>query len=331
MVTSWPSSAAPGVRDAGRRNIVLKGLHKAYRGRAVVRGVSLNVRQGEVVGLLGANGAGKTTTFYMVVGLVHADSGQVVLEGSGPDEVNLTPLPFHERARHGVGYLPQEMSIFRKLNVEDNLRLIWQVRGLSAEEQERRLNVLLAEFSIAPLRKYMAYTLSGGERRRVEIARAIATEPSFLLLDEPFTGVDPIAVAELQDIIKRLRDRGLGILITDHNVRETLQITDRTYIIREGEILVSGTARDIAESPIARKYYLGERFSMAGTLADADGDSPVNPAPEPVPSPPSKPPLRRATDKLPGVPSPEEFGDEQHPERRLADTPPSTSDGAGAA
>ncbi|MHB2019985.1 MAG: LPS export ABC transporter ATP-binding protein [Candidatus Xenobia bacterium] len=244
--------------EKGIRRIHLHDLVKVYSRRKVVNGVSLDVGKGEVVGLLGSNGAGKTTTFYMVVGLVQPDGGSIFI-----GDRDVTRMPFHERARLGVGYLPQETSIFRRLTVEENLRLIWELRGYTKAEQEARLQVLLEEFGVAQLRSQPAYTLSGGERRRVEIARAIATDPDFLLLDEPFTGVDPIAVSELQSIIARLKQKGIGILITDHNVRETLQITDRTYIIREGRILESGTAQQIANSPIARKYYLGEHFFIS--------------------------------------------------------------------
>ncbi|MEW6277313.1 MAG: LPS export ABC transporter ATP-binding protein [Candidatus Eremiobacterota bacterium] len=237
--------------------IRLEQLVKVYRRRRVVDGVSLTVEKGEVVGLLGSNGAGKTTTFSMVVGLIRPTAGQIFL---GPTEV--TGLPMARRARLGIGYLAQEPSIFRHLTVEENLRLVWQARGVPESEQNRRLETLLSEFSIKRVRKSYAYVLSGGERRRVEIARALCMQPDFLLLDEPFTGVDPIAVSEIQDIIVRLRDRGIGILITDHNVRETLAITQRAYIIRDGRILVAGNAREIANSELARKYYLGENFRI---------------------------------------------------------------------
>ena len=241
--------------------IALVDLVKRYGARTVVRGVSAAVQRGEIVGLLGPNGAGKTTTFYMVVGLVRPDGGQVLLQLDG-DEREITAAPMHERARAGIGYLAQENSIFRKLSVGDNLRLIWEMNGVDAEERERRLPVLLAEFGLAALVDARGDSLSGGERRRVEIARAIATEPAFLLLDEPFTGIDPIAVADIQAMIRQLRDRGLGILITDHQVRETLAIVDRAYILNEGKIEVSGTADDVLNSPIARKFYLGEGFRL---------------------------------------------------------------------
>lgn len=237
--------------------IQTQDLRKSYKGRCVVNGVSLQVSTGEVVGLLGPNGAGKTTTFYMIIGLVHPEAGEVWL---GDNEITNYPMPL--RAASGIGYLAQENSIFRRLSVEDNLKMIWEVRGLPAKEQERRLEILLAEFGLEKLRKHMAYALSGGERRRVEIARALATTPDFLLLDEPFTGVDPIAVDEIQKIIKSLKEKGIGILITDHNVRETLAITDRAYIISEGKIFVSGSSLAIAQDPLARKHYLGENFKI---------------------------------------------------------------------
>jgi len=243
------------------RQIRLRDLSKNYGPRTVVDRVSAEVRTGEVVGLLGPNGAGKTTTFYMVVGLVKPDGGTVLLDG--PDgEVDLTGYPMYKRARAGLGYLAQENSIFRKLTVGDNIRLIWEQTGVSRDEQDRRLGPLLEEFGLTAREHARADSLSGGERRRVEIARALATEPSFLLLDEPFTGIDPIAVHEIQHMIRRLRDRGLGVLITDHQVRETLQIVDRAYIMNEGEIVVSGSADDVMASPLAREFYLGESFRL---------------------------------------------------------------------
>ena len=241
--------------------IELADLVKRYGKRTVVKGVTAQVERGEVVGLLGPNGAGKTTTFYMVVGLVRPDGGQVLLELDGEERV-ITGAPMHERARAGIGYLSQENSIFRKLSVGDNLRLIWEMNGVAASERERRLPALLAEFGLSDFVDARGDSLSGGERRRVEIARAIATEPAFLLLDEPFTGIDPIAVADIQAMIRQLRERGLGILITDHQVRETLAIVDRAYILNEGKIEVSGTADDVLSSPIARKFYLGEGFRL---------------------------------------------------------------------
>ena len=241
--------------------IELLELVKRYGPRTVVKGVSADVRRGEIVGLLGPNGAGKTTTFYMVVGLVRPDAGRVVLQLDGVER-DITSEPMHVRARAGIGYLSQENSIFRKLSVGDNLRLIWEMNGVAPSERERRLPALLAEFGLADFVDARGDSLSGGERRRVEIARAIATEPAFLLLDEPFTGIDPIAVADIQAMIRQLRDRGLGILITDHQVRETLAIVDRAYILNEGKIEVSGTADDVLNSPIARKFYLGEGFRL---------------------------------------------------------------------
>jgi lipopolysaccharide export system ATP-binding protein len=242
--------------------IKVRGLVKRYGERTVVNGVSAEVGTGEVVGLLGPNGAGKTTTFYMVVGLVKPDGGSVVLERPAAGDIDLTASPMYARARNGVGYLAQENSIFRKLSVGDNIRLIWQQNGVPQDEQERRLPALLEEFGLRAFVDARGDSLSGGERRRVEIARAIATEPAFLLLDEPFTGIDPIAVADIQTMIRQLRDRGLGILITDHQVRETLAIVDRAYIMNNGRIEVSGSAQEVLESPIARQFYLGEGFRL---------------------------------------------------------------------
>ena len=232
-------------------------LVKAYHGRKVVNEVSLEVNQGEVVGLLGPNGAGKTTTFYMIVGLERPDGGCIYLNGE-----DITSLPMHLRAQRGLGYLPQEASVFRKLSVEENIRAVLQLMDLTPAEQKRRLEQLLHEFDLERVRHSKAFMLSGGERRRTEIARALATNPAVLLLDEPFAGVDPIAVADLQSIIAHLKGQDLGILITDHNVRETLSITDRAYIMHEGKILVSGSSIDIANDETARKFYLGERFSL---------------------------------------------------------------------
>ena len=228
----------------------------------MVDNVSLQVRSGEIVGLLGPNGAGKTTTFYMVVGLVRPNGGTVLLTSGDGTQTDITHQPIHVRAREGIGYLAQESSVFRRLSVADNVRLIWEQRGVSPHEQERRLPSLLAEFGLEQLAGVWAETLSGGERRRVEIARAIATDPTFLLLDEPFTGIDPIAVADIQEIIRLLRSKGLGILITDHSVRETLSIVDRAYLLNRGKIQVSGSASEVAESPIARQFYLGESFRL---------------------------------------------------------------------
>lgn len=227
----------------------------------MVNGVSASVNTGEVVGLLGPNGAGKTTTFYIVVGVVRPDDGSVALDARG-SSIELTNRPMHQRARAGIGYLAQETSVFRKLTVGDNVRLIWEMNGVPREEQEVRLPVLLEEFGLSRMIDQRADALSGGERRRVEIARAMAMEPAFLLLDEPFTGIDPIAVADIQTMIRQLRERGLGILITDHQVRETLAIVDRAYILNNGRIEVAGTAQEVLESPVARKFYLGEGFRL---------------------------------------------------------------------
>jgi lipopolysaccharide export system ATP-binding protein len=243
------------------RRIVMRDLCKRYGERTVVDDITASVDTGEIVGLLGPNGAGKTTTFYMVVGLVKPDGGTVCLVQDG-SEVDLTGSPMYVRARSGIGYLAQENSIFRKLSVGDNIRLIWEMNGMPRAEQDRRLPGLLDEFGLSRFVDARGDSLSGGERRRVEIARAIATEPSFLLLDEPFTGIDPIAVADIQVMIRQLRDRGLGILITDHQVRETLAIVDRAYILNDGKIVVSGSAHHVLESPIARQFYLGEGFRL---------------------------------------------------------------------
>lgn len=238
-------------------SLVAENLVKTYRRRRVVDQVSLSVEAGQVVGLLGPNGAGKTTTFYMIVGLEPTEGGRITLDGR-----DITRLPMYRRARLGIGYLTQEASIFRKLTVEENLRAVLEVMPLTTDEREERLAGLLEEFNLARLRKNRGGVLSGGERRRTEIARALATSPSFLLLDEPFTGVDPIAVADIQSIIAYLKSKGLGVLITDHNVRETLAITDRAYILHQGQVLASGDARVIADDPQARKFYLGEKFAL---------------------------------------------------------------------
>ncbi|OGC13916.1 LPS export ABC transporter ATP-binding protein [candidate division WOR-1 bacterium RIFOXYC2_FULL_37_10] len=233
-------------------------LVKAYNGNRVVNEVSIDVNQGEIVGLLGANGAGKTTTFYMCVGLVKPDSGTVYL-----GDKDITKLPMHRRSQMGIGYLPQEPSIFRKLTVEQNILVLWQLTSsIKKSEYEKKLVALLDEFGVTHLRKQKAYTLSGGEQRRVEIARALATNPAFLLLDEPFTGIDPKTVNDIQDIIRYLKTKGIGILITDHNVRETLAITDRAYIVHKGKILVAGDSKAVAESEEAKKFYLGEQFTL---------------------------------------------------------------------
>jgi lipopolysaccharide export system ATP-binding protein len=237
--------------------LVAQGLEKWFRRRKAVDDVSLDIQRGEVVGLLGPNGAGKTTSFYMMVGLLPADRGRIFLEG---DEI--TGMPMYQRCRRGVGYLPQESSVFRKLTVEENILAILETQELSRAERRERLAELLAELGLTDLASYPAYTLSGGERRRLEITRALVTAPRYLLLDEPFTGIDPIAIGDIQEIVARLRDRGIGILITDHNVRETLAITDRAYILYEGKVLCAGTASEIAANPRAREIYLGEKFSL---------------------------------------------------------------------
>lgn len=232
-------------------------LVKKYRKRAVVNGASISVSRGEIVGLLGPNGAGKTTTFNQIVGFIRPDSGDVYM-----DDTTLTNLPMYRRCRLGIGYLPQESSVFRKMTVADNLMSILETTGLTRRERKERQAALLDDLGIEKVAHQKAYTLSGGERRRVEIARALVTDPAFLLLDEPFAGIDPIAVDDIQSIVRDLRSRGLGILITDHNVRETLAITDRAYIMYDGRILISGSAGELAEDPEARKIYLGERFRL---------------------------------------------------------------------
>ncbi len=233
------------------------GLVKKYGQRRVVNSVDINVKRGEIVGLLGPNGAGKTTTFYMITGIVKPDMGKIVF-----DKRDITSMPLHGRARCGIGYLSQEPSIFRKLTVEENIMAVLETLGFCPRERKRRCDELLNELKITHLRRNKAYTLSGGEKRRVEITRALVTNPLFILLDEPFSGIDPIAVAECQEIIKGLRDKGLGILLTDHNVRETLTITDRSYLMADGKILISGPKEDLISSPKAREIYLGEKFTM---------------------------------------------------------------------
>ncbi|NPV47170.1 MAG: LPS export ABC transporter ATP-binding protein [Armatimonadetes bacterium] len=237
--------------------LIAENLAKSYGGRRVVDGVTFTVNRGEIVGLLGPNGAGKTTSFYMVIGLVRADGGRVMLDGE-----DLGPLAMHVRCRRGLGYLAQEPSVFRKLSVLDNLLLILELQGLSRQQQRARADELLEKLGLTRLADRKGILLSGGERRRVEIARALCTNPSYILLDEPFTGVDPIAIEEIQGIIRHLQSDDIGILITDHNVRETLGITDRAYIIFEGRIRVEGKATEIINDPVARQYYLGEKFRM---------------------------------------------------------------------
>ena len=233
------------------------GLRKSYVGREVVAGVDLQVSSGEVIGLLGPNGAGKTTSFYMVVGLAAPDQGRIFL-----DDKELTNMPMYQRARTGISYLPQEASVFRKLTVAENLLAIIETLNLGRGEQQQRLDQLLTDFNIAHIRHSKGYALSGGERRRVEIARSLVLEPKFLLLDEPFAGIDPIAVIDIQNIISELKQRGIGILISDHNVRETLGVCDRGYILNRGEVLEYGTPDQIAASPVAREIYLGEKFQL---------------------------------------------------------------------
>lgn len=235
----------------------VKDLVKIYNGRRVVNGLSLSVGRSEIVGLLGPNGAGKTTSFYMAVGIVRPDEGRIFF-----DQEDITGKPIHDRCRLGMGYLAQEPSIFRKLTVEENIMAILETLDIGTRERKRRLESLLEELNISHLARSKAYTLSGGERRRLEITRALVTNPSFLLLDEPFSGIDPIVVAEAQEIIKDLKKRGLGILLTDHNVRETLSIVDRAYLVAEGRIMIAGSAQDLINDPKTRKVYLGENFTM---------------------------------------------------------------------
>ncbi len=238
-------------------------LVKAYQRRQVVNKVSVRVDQGSVVGLLGPNGAGKTTTFYMIVGMIKPDSGRILIEDTQTEtKREITRWPMYKRARTGIGYLAQDPSIFRGMTVEQNLMAILETMPLSRQERRERMESLLEDFGITHLAKQKAFTLSGGERRRTEISRALVTNPKFILLDEPFAGIDPIAVEDIQAIIRRLKKRHLGILITDHTVRETLQITDRAYIMADGQILISGTAQDLANDPDARRIYLGERFKL---------------------------------------------------------------------
>ncbi|HXX63710.1 MAG TPA: LPS export ABC transporter ATP-binding protein, partial [Bacteroidota bacterium] len=228
-----------------------------YKKRTVVKGVSIEVRQGEVVGLLGPNGAGKTTTFYMIVGMIPPNDGRVFL-----DDAEITSIAMYKRARMGIGYLPQEASVFRKLSVEENILAVLQMMDLSNAARREKCERLMADFNISHLSRSKGYTLSGGERRRTEIARALATDPHFILLDEPFAGIDPIAVEEIMRIVAALRERGIGVLVTDHNVHETLSITDRAYLLFEGQILKAGTSKSLAEDPEARKLYLGEKFKL---------------------------------------------------------------------
>jgi lipopolysaccharide export system ATP-binding protein len=237
--------------------LAVRGIEKSYSGRKVVRGVSFHVLRGEAVGLLGPNGAGKTTAFYMITGLVKADKGRIYLDG-----YDVTALPMYQRARLGIGYLPQEASIFRGLSVEENIRAVLEMTEPNRRKREAELNMLLEEFNIARLRKAPSIALSGGERRRVEIARALASRPNYMLLDEPFAGIDPIAVGDIRALVRHLTQRGIGVLITDHNVRETLSLTDRAYIVYSGQILTEGTPHDIVNNPDVRRLYLGDEFRM---------------------------------------------------------------------
>ncbi|HKS85879.1 MAG TPA: LPS export ABC transporter ATP-binding protein [Pseudolabrys sp.] len=246
-----------GRQTARHAYLAAHGVEKSFGGRMVVKGVTLYVRRGEAVGLLGPNGAGKTTVFYMITGLIGADRGRIELDG-----YDVTGLPMYQRARLGIGYLPQEASIFRGLNVEENIRAVLEVVEPDRRRRDADLNALLEEFNIARLRKTPTIALSGGERRRVEIARALATRPSYMLLDEPFAGIDPIAVGDIQALVRHLTNRGIGVLITDHNVRETLGLTDRAYIIYSGEVLMEGRADDIVNNPDVRRLYLGEEFKL---------------------------------------------------------------------
>jgi lipopolysaccharide export system ATP-binding protein len=257
-----PQQAAHEQWDDGRHSarqgyLAAHGVEKSFGGRAVVKNVTLYVRRGEAVGLLGPNGAGKTTVFYMITGLIAADRGRIELDG-----YDVTGLPMYQRARLGVGYLPQEASIFRGLNVEDNIRAVLEMVEPDKRRREADLNALLDEFNITRLRRTPTIALSGGERRRVEIARALATRPSYMLLDEPFAGIDPIAVGDIQQLVRHLTNRGIGVLITDHNVRETLGLTDRAYIIYSGEVLMEGRPHDIVNNPDVRRLYLGEEFRL---------------------------------------------------------------------
>ncbi len=257
MSATIEAERAPSGRAEQGVSIRTEGLVKSFRGRRVVDGISLEVGAGEVVGLLGQNGAGKTTTFYMVVGLLRPDRGGVWL---GKRKLNRMTMP--SRARAGIAYLPQEPSIFRKLTVEQNLSLVLEVLGIPGRERRERVEMLLEEFNLDRIRWQLGAHLSGGERRRVEIARALAGKPKFILLDEPFTGVDPIEVAAIREIVRDLREKGIGILITDHNVRDTLKTTDRSYIVKSGQIIASGSSAEIAENPLAREHYLGRDFTF---------------------------------------------------------------------
>lgn len=252
-----PHEAAESVREPAQPSLVANGLSKSYGNRPVVKSVSLSVGRGEAVGLLGPNGAGKTTVFYMITGLIAADRGTISLDG-----VDITSLPMYQRARLGIGYLPQESSIFRGLTVEDNIRAVLELTEPDRHRRDSELRELLDEFSIIHLRHSPAVALSGGERRRVEIARALATRPQFMLLDEPFAGIDPIAIGDIRKLVRQLTARGIGVLVTDHNVRETLELIDRALIIHEGAVLTEGTPSEIVDNKDVRRFYLGEQFSL---------------------------------------------------------------------
>lgn len=251
--------------------LVVNNIIKIYKGRKVVKGVSLEVSQGEIVGLLGPNGAGKTTSFYMIVGLIKPNGGTIFL-----DNTDITNYPMYKRAQSGIGYLAQEASVFRKLSIEDNIKSVLQLTKLSKAEQQRKTDELIDEFSLGHIRKNRGDLLSGGERRRTEIARALATSPKFILLDEPFAGVDPIAVEDIQRIVAQLKDKNIGILITDHNVQETLAITDRTYLMFEGGILKSGVPEDLAADKTVRQVYLGKNFELRRKKKPEDDDSNIS-------------------------------------------------------
>jgi lipopolysaccharide export system ATP-binding protein len=255
--SEWKAASAEENPIVGKREIRTEKLAKMYSKRTVVDTVSITVHQGEIVGLLGPNGAGKTTIFYMIVGMIRATKGKIYL-----DNKEISRKPMYKRARMGIGYLPQEASIFRKLSVADNILAVLESQHMGAKQRKIRMRQLLDELHVPHLERSLGYTLSGGERRRVEIARSLAINPDFILLDEPFAGIDPIAVEDIQNIVHDLRGKGYGVLITDHNVRETLRITDRAYIINEGKILISGTSRELADNPEARRIYLGQHFSL---------------------------------------------------------------------
>lgn len=250
---------SPEASDTLSKGISVRGLRKSYRKRMVIRDVSLTLNRGEVVALLGPNGSGKTTTFYAIAGLIGSDGGQVLLDGQ-----DISRLPMYRRARLGIGYLPQEMSVFRGLNVEDNILAILEISEPDIHKRREKLENLLAEFAIEHLRQTPALALSGGERRRVEIARSLAADPRFLLLDEPFAGVDPISVGDIRQLVAELKKRSIGVLITDHNVRETLHLVDRAYILHDGQVLMSGTAQEVIEDENVKRVYLGDSFSMGG-------------------------------------------------------------------